>query len=243
MDMSLALDRRPLYAQTHDRLLALIQEGELGPGSRLPSETSLARQLGISRATLREALRLLEEDGVIVRRQGVGTFVTANQHLESGLERLESVMALAARQQLTAHLQNLTVESVAADESLAERLQVTPGSPVTRVCRTIIVAERPAAYMEDLIPSQWLPPDELDNSFTGSVLDLLRRRLNPPVQEAMSDITAVCAGSLLAKRLGIRRGLALILLEETLFNSDGLPVGFSRNYFVPGRFRFHVIRR
>jgi DNA-binding GntR family transcriptional regulator len=90
---------------------------------------------------------------------------------------------------------------------------------------------------------RWLPPTDLDDTFTGSVLDLLRQRHTVRIQDALADITAVGASRPLAQRLGVHPGAALLLLEETLFDATGTPVGFSRNYFVPERFRFHVVRR
>jgi GntR family transcriptional regulator len=239
----LQLDRRPLYAQAHDWLLRLIREGEFEPGDQLPSETELASQIGISRATLREALRLLEDEGIIVRRQGVGTFVTTGPHLESGLERLESVFSLADQEHMQTRIDHLSVDSVPADRTLAEQLQVEGSTPITRVRRTVLIENEPVAYMEDLIPALWLSPQDIDQHFNGSVLDLLRRRQPGRVQEALADITAVQANRALARQLGVRRGTALLLLEETLFDAEGQPVGFSRNYFVPDRFRFHVVRR
>ncbi|HEY77328.1 MAG TPA: GntR family transcriptional regulator [Thermoflexia bacterium] len=237
------LDRRPLYVQVHDRLLAFIQESGMEPGERLPSESTLADQLGVSRATLREALRLLEEEGVIVRRHGVGTFVAANRHLESGLERLESVLALAGRQGMETRMEDLEVRIVRADRSVAERLGTDPGVSLTYVSRTILVEDQPVAYLEDLVLTDWLSPDHLNAEFSGSVLDLLRGLYPQRVQEALAEITAVRAGRSLARRLGVSPGAALLLLEETLFDTTGAPVGFSRNYFVPERFRFHVVRR
>ena len=236
------LDRRPLYAQAHDWLLALVHAGELQPGDRLPSEAQLAERLGISRSTLREALHLLEENGVIVRRQGLGTFVAGDHHLESGLERLESVVALAARQGIKAKIRGLSVETVVADEMMAERLKVKPGVPLTCVRRVVLVRGQAVAYMEDTVPARWLAVDDIE-VFAGSVLDLLRRRRTPRVQQALAAITAVTADDVLARQLEVSPGAALLLLEETLFDADGTPLGFSRNYFVPDRFSFHVLRR
>jgi GntR family transcriptional regulator len=239
----LRVDRRPLYTQVYERLVTLITE-QLEPGDQLPSENELAARLGVSRATLREALRILEEEGAIVRRQGVGTFVTAGEHLESGLERLESVLALAARQGLETRVRDLAIDVVEAERTLAEALQVERASPLTRVCRTVLVAGRPVAYLEDFVPARWLKPADVDEaSFEGSVLDFLNRHCELHIQEALADITAVRAGRAMARRLDVHPGAALILLKETLFDVEGTPVGFSRNYFVPDRFRFHVVRR
>ncbi len=236
-------DRRSLSAQAYDRLFSLLREGHWRPGDRLPSEPQLAAQLGISRATLREALRLLEEEGRIVRRQGLGTFVAPERRLESGLERLESILALAARMGMEAVPMDIAVEIVEADRPLAERLRVEKGTPLTRVARTILVNSEPVAYLEDFVPTRWLSPEDLNNRFTGSVLDLLRQHPSLHVQEARAEIRALSAPRPLARRLQVRSGDALLLLEETLFDAGGLPVDFSRNYFVPERFRFYVVRK
>lgn len=236
-------DRRSLPAQTYEQLRALIQQGRWEPGSRLPPENALATQLGISRATLREALRLLEEEGLIVRRHGVGSFVTSHPRLESGLERLESVLSLAARLGMQAHYQDLSVQTVEADRALAEQLRVEKGTPLTQVSRTILVDGRPVAYLEDFVPTCWISPENLGNAFTGSVLDVLRQHPSLRVQEARADIVAIRASRSLAHRLQVHPGDALLLLEETLFDASGVPLDFSRNYFVPDRFRFHVVRK
>lgn len=236
-------DRRPLSAQAYERLSALLREGRWKPGEQLPSEAQLAAQLGISRATLREALRLLEEEGRILRRQGAGTFVAPDRRLESGLERLESVLSLAARMGMEAVPQDVAVEVVEASPALADRLQVEPGVPLTRVSRTILVNGQPVAYLEDFVPTRWLSPDDLNARFAGSVLDLLRQHPSLRVQEARAEILALRAPRSLARRLQVRPGDALLLLEETLFDVAGIPLNFSYNYFVPERFRFYVVRK
>lgn len=96
-NLPLKLDARPLYIRAEEALVVLLKSGHYEPGAQLPPEPELARQLGISRATLREALRSFEERGLIRRQRGVGTFVRATRPLiESGLETLESLDSLPA---------------------------------------------------------------------------------------------------------------------------------------------------
>ncbi len=235
------LERKPLYAQASERIWQMIREGTFQPGDRLPSESDLAHQLGISRATLREALRFLADQGVIIRRQGVGTFVSPNRHLESGLERLESVLTLAARQGMKTSVQNLTVESAEPDQVVAQRLGLADPAPLTRISRTILVEGRPVAHMTDLVLARLLSPGDLDESFDGSVLDLLRQQYD--ILQALTHITATRAGRFLARQLDVSPSAPLLLLEETLFDTAHSPIGFSRNYFVPDRFRFYLFRR
>jgi GntR family transcriptional regulator len=88
-----------------------------------------------------------------------------------------------------------------------------------------------------------LAPEEIDEHFGGSVLDLLRQRENLQAAQAVADIVALDADRSLAEKLAVRRGQALLLIEEILFDDSGTPIEFSRNYFVPDFFRFHVVRR
>ena len=90
---------KSLTNRLHENLRNLIESTE--PGDRLPSEPKLAKQMGVSRATLREAMRIFENQGIIHRRQGVGTFVVPpSQVIETGLEVLESILHQADRKQL-----------------------------------------------------------------------------------------------------------------------------------------------
>jgi GntR family transcriptional regulator len=241
----LKIDRRPLHIQARHHLLNLIEEGIYEPGQQLPSESDLAAQLGISRPTLREALFNLEQEGVIVRKHGVGTFVAPayGRRVESGLERLESILALADRQGMSTEMLRLSVKRVSADELVAEKLALDPEAPLTCVCRTIAVDGRPAVYLVDFASTTVLPPEALDESFNGSVLDLLVRRNSIRVREALAEITAVNADARLAEHLEVEPGQALLLLSETLFTEELTPIEFSRNYFLPGLFDFHILRR
>jgi GntR family transcriptional regulator len=235
----------PLSQQAQQYLLGLIEAGMYRPGEQLPPQSELADQLGISRLTLREALLSLEQEGVVILKHGVGTFVSPNygHRLESGLERLESVLELATRQGLQIRCQDLQVEEEAADLETADLLGVAPGTPLTRVCRAIAVNGAPVAYMCDVVPSSLLSPLDVGNAFEGSVLELLRKKPGLRIAQALANITAVSAGENLAHRLRVQPHKALLLLEERLFDAQGAVVGCSSNYFVPESFRFHIVRR
>jgi GntR family transcriptional regulator len=238
-------DRTPLSTQTQQYLLDLIEQGTYEPGEQLPSEKELSVQLGIARSTLREALLNLEQEGIVIRRHGVGTFVAPGyaHRLESGLERLESILEMAARQGLRVRIEGLEVRQVAADANMGDRLQVPPGTELTSVRRAIIVDETPIAYMADFVLSSILSPNDVDDAFNGSVLDLLRQKQLAEIAQVVAHIVAVTADRTLSERLMVKRGQALLLLEETVFTGGGEIVEFSRNYFVPDYFQFRVMRR
>jgi len=222
-------------------LAALI--AKLPPGSRLPSEPDLAADMGVSRATLREAMRTFETQGLIRRRQGAGTFVVGQPPvIEGGLEMLESMLTLAQRTNLNVGPGPVVVEQVQADASSAEALEVPVGTRLVRVSRTMRADSRPVAYLVDTLPEDILRPDELTSKFSGSVLDYLLQR-GDPLTVSRTEITASNATAEVAKMLEIQRGDVLLQFSAKLFTASGKVVDYSYSYFVPGYFKFHIVRK
>ncbi|MFH2101813.1 MAG: GntR family transcriptional regulator [Chloroflexota bacterium] len=216
----------------------------LPPESKLPSEPELARNLGVSRATLREAMRSFEYQGLIRRRQGVGTFVVSKVPvIESGLEILESIETLAQRINLPVRMGELSIEEVQADEESAKALEVKPGMPLTRVARVIYTDNRPIAYLIDLLPVDILSTDDLQAGFTGSVLDLLMQRGKVELSQSRTEINAIGAVSDIARLMQVQRDDVLLYFVAYLYDDKGRSVDYSFSYFLPGYFRFHVVRR
>ena len=212
--------------------------------SRLPSEPELARRMGVSRATLREAMRSFEGQGMIRRRQGVGTFVVAKVPvLDSGLEVLESIETLAQRTALSVNMGELHVEQIEADENNATALNVQIGTFLTQVARVIYTENRPIAYLVDTLPADILPAAEIESGFTGSVLDLLLHRGDLKLVQSRTEIRALGATQDVARALQIQRDDVLLHFVAYLYLSEGRVADYSFSYFLPGYFRFHVVRK
>ncbi|MEY2818090.1 MAG: hypothetical protein RL275_1553 [Chloroflexota bacterium] len=212
-------------------------------GQRLPSEPELAKQLGVSRATLREAMRSFETQGLIRRRQGSGTFVVGKvEALDSGLELLESLETIAKRMGLEVSVSDLSIGTVSADAELATCLNVTAGTKLTRVRRVIRADSRPVAYLVDTLPEDVLHAKDVPSDFHGSVLDFLLSR-GDPLTTSRANVSAIGATADVAKPLEIQRGDVLLHFKAQLFNSDAKIVDYSLSYFIPGYFHFHIVRR
>jgi len=241
--------RRPTLAhQAALEVLDGIREGTLaGEDGLLPSEATLSIRLGISRATVREALSELEHGGMIVRRHGIGTFIAPNQPmLEAGLEHLESIETLARRRGVEIHMGACDVRRRAptAGEAAALELGGRPdGTEVLAVERVMLSGDQPMAFLVDVVPADLLDPVELRESFHGSVLDLLLRLGRPTLQHSSTELAADAASVALAHALGIPVGSPLLRLSAQLFDTEGRVVDYSVSHFAPGHFRFHVIRR
>jgi len=212
--------------------------------SRLLSEPYLAKKMGVSRATLREAMRSFEGQGLIRRRQGVGTFVVAKVPvIDTGLEVLESIETLALRSGLSVSMGELQVQEVLADEDHAALLNVQAGTKLTRVLRVIYTNNRPIAFLLDTLPLDILAASEIQTGFTGSVLDLLMRRGKPKLTQSRTEINAIGATSEVARALQLQRDDVLLHFAAQLYSETGRVVDYSISYFLPGYFRFHVVRR
>ncbi len=234
-------DSRSLFERLHIQLAEIIEKTP--PGERLMSEPELAESLNVSRATLREAMRSFEGQGLIRRRQGVGTFVMDhNRNIATGLEKLESIETQANRLGMTVKMGYLGIHKEKASLELAKTMEIDLGDPVVRISRVIWVEEHPAAYLIDILLEGILSEEDLSNGFTGSVLDLIIKRESPKLYHSKTYISATPAESNLAKKLQLQRGDCLQKLEAYLYDDHERMIDYSESYFVPGFFKFHVNR-
>jgi GntR family transcriptional regulator len=214
------------------------------PGERLPSEPKLARQLGVSRATLREAMRTYETQGVLHRRQGSGTFVIHPSHVfDSGLEVLESIESMAKRMGLAVVMGDFLINQRTPSADEVTLFGIAPETEVCQLSRIISADGRPIAYLVDILPESILNDINIKTEFSGSVLDLLLKNESLAITSSRSEINAVVAPRDVARALGIQTGDVLVHIAADLYTSSGQVVDSSFSYFIPGYFRFHIVRR
>jgi GntR family transcriptional regulator len=167
-------DPRPLYQRAEEALAELA--ARMKPGEQLPPEPALAQRMGISRATLREALRSLAQQGRLVRRQGIGTFVgDGHAIIENGLEVLESLDTLGRRLGLRMEMGGLQVEQRPIAPTECACMKRAAQESVWSIMRVILEDHVPIAYLEDVVPADFLHAADL-KGFSGSVLTSLRSR-------------------------------------------------------------------
>jgi len=234
-----------LPIQTSQYIRELVESGEYLPGQQLPPEGDFARQLGISRPTLREALHSLEQEGVISCKHGVGTFIALNygKRFESGLETLESIERIANRIGLQTQMGEAEIEERLSTSTEMAELGLATQTQVLSVSRAILVDNKPVAYLMDRLPVEYLRKEDLRENFHGSILDMLLKRRRPLLAYSYTKLAAVTAESSLARLLDIQPHTPLMRLEARLFTQGNQIVDYSISHFVPGFFDFHVVRR
>jgi GntR family transcriptional regulator len=236
----------PLSQQVANDILTSIEAGNLARPNDglLPSEAELSQRYNVSRATVREALSRLEQRGVILRRHGVGTFLNSQRPIiESGLERLESLDTLAHRMGLQTDMVELQIQERQVSVNEAKLLQISESNRILSVSRVIKIGNKRVAYLVDITPVEFLDQQDLDEGFIGSVLDIFLQRGEPVLSHSSTEITIENGSDVVSKKLTLSLGEPLLKLTALLISSDGRVVDYSHSYFVPGFFRFHVVRR
>lgn len=233
------------YSQAEQALRTLLETGGYRPGDKLPTEPELARQLGVSRATLREALRSFEQQGVIARRQGVGTFVTPRPvYVESGLEILDSIEGLLGSKGLAPQVVERQLRHEAALPKAASRLHLPEGAALTVMSSTVVVGARAVAYLLEVAPSVFVPLEAIEKG-DGSLLAWLLAEAPAACapSHAIAHIAPVHGTLEICTALSVDPCTPLFFMEQTVYAIEGTPCYYARNYYVPELFDFHVIRR
>ncbi|MEO3790117.1 GntR family transcriptional regulator [Nonomuraea sp. B10E15] len=232
----------PAHVQIERWLLESISSGELAPGDRLPGERELARRLGVSRMTLRQALATLERDGVLIRTPGrTGGAFVAEPRIECDLTGLTGFTEQMRRAHLRAEARILVAATVPAPAAVATALRVAPGSPVHEVARVRSArsarGRSPVALERSYFPDL---PGLLDEDLTGSLYALLAGRYDLAPRTAVERLDPVIARPAEAAELGTTPGAPLMLIERTAYAEGGMPVEFARDLFRPDRVRISV---
>src|ERR671919_1763814 len=164
-----------LAVTVRQELARRIERGTWRPRQRLPAEPTLAASLGVSRATLREALRSLEEDGFVTRVRGAGTFVTHRPRLKNNLDVNFGVTDLIRSMGMEPGTEQTRAFGAAATEEEA-RLLAVPGGSALRCLERVRTADgQPVVLSVDVIPEERLGdrPELLNEVGEGSVYDVL----------------------------------------------------------------------
>lgn len=235
---------QPLPLIARDKIEELIQDSTLAPGDRLPNETKLAQMLGVSRITVREALRLLEEDGIIIRRQGRGTFVRSpDLIIRNPLEVNTSATEVIESKGLKAGTAWFKLERTKADKTIASKLNIEVGSPVIILERVRTANKKPAVYTLDVFSENIVGRIEVLKELNGSLSKFLEEKYNQKIEYSLGRIIPILPGPYIFDKLKIGKLSPLLLVEEVDYNSENEPIIYGREYWEPNILEFTILRR
>ena len=234
---------RRLSFSVRDELAGRITSGAIPPGSRFPPEPQLAEDLGVSRATLREALRSLEEDGFVTRRRGAGTFATHRPRLRNNLDVNFGVTEAIRASGMRPGAVDIKVSIAPSGANEAAALDIEPGDPVVTVERVRTADERRVVFSRDVVAQSLVGEDVLEQLEDGSVYDLLESVAHVAIQHGVVTIEPMAAERTLARKLKIPVGSLLLYLRQVDYDRGGDPVLLSHEYHLGDAFEFTVVRR
>jgi GntR family transcriptional regulator len=217
-----------------------IATGHLRPGQRLGAERALAADLGVSRATLRQALAVLADSGVVRRvpGRGGGTFVSRDK-IERDTSRVVGVPALLRSQGVVAGTRVISAGLSAAEEPVARALGLRRGDLVVDLNRIRLADGSPIVVEHARFPAdRFLGLLELP--LGGSVYELLEAHFGTRPAEAVEQIEVVTASADEAQVLDVAAGSPLLAITRTTSDSDGAPIEFSQDLFRGDRIRIVV---
>lgn len=235
---------KPLHESLTDRLRGMIFGGTYEKGDRLPTEPKLAKELGVSRATLREALKQLESEGAINRVHGLGTFVaTTEPSITLDISVPRSVSRLIKSLGLMSGTSSFSVhrEKVFPDD--VERLTLTPHAEVMRIERIRTANGQPVAYTIDTVAA-WVMKQypERDDRGDFSLIEHLTYKCGIELDSTRSSLMPIHSVTSVAEKLEIDATSQIFLFEGIDRTTKHVPVVYSREYFAPWIFHLSVER-
>jgi len=241
------LSRHSVTVQVREDLRSRILDGRLGGGSQLPPEVDLARSMGVSRTSLREAVMHLEQDGLLIRRHGHGTFVRNAQHLQSSLNVNLSATELIRAHGMEPGTVDLQLHRQGATTHEADRLGLSAGDPVVVLERVRTADGRPVVFTRDVFPSELFAASQVDPEELRqeglSVYRFFAERLGVSVVDGTAWIRPDTASRSLSARLDIPTGALVFVIEQVDRDAGERRLLLTWEHYSADAFEFVIHRR
>ncbi len=222
----------PLYFQLAQHLEAAIRSGALPVGARLDNEVQLAKELGLSRPTVRAAFGYLADRGMVTRKRGYGTVVSREKiNRDVELTSLYDDLSLAGKTPSTKVLRN---EVGAASEIVAQALELSEGSLVICLERIRFADGEPIALMHNFLPAALVHLN--DGTLEKHGLYEILRASGIQLTSATQQMSAKNASAAEARMLDEPRGAALLTMERTVRDVRDSPVEFGQHVYRASRY-------
>ncbi len=211
---------------------------------RIPPETELAADLGVSRTTVRDALSRLENEGTIYRRQGAGTFV--NEHglqIKSRLEEIWSYEQVLEDHGYVPAVRVLSETSETADAATVEALELAESDVVVSIEKLFLEDEEPVILTVNRIPERFLTDSEYTDDEAMPLYQFVEDHCDRILSYYLSEIIPVSLDKDTADKLGVPTGTPAISFDEVGYDQNNEPIVRATSYFRDDLLRFRLIRR
>ena len=203
----------PLYVQLMEELETSIRNGVYKPGDKIMTEAEMAKEYGVSLITVRKAVGSLMEKGLVVRKQGKGTFVTKPKYSRN-MKKLQSFTEMCEQMGVKPGAQVLENRLIMADKKVAGRLGIEPGSNVVYISRLRLVDGEPVQVEKSYFPLKYafLLEADLNN---GSMFECLKEKAGAKVASSEKMIELCRATAEEAALMDVKKGYYLLCVKST----------------------------
>lgn len=228
--------------QVKSYLLNYIRQNHLQRNDQLPAEVTMAKMLGVSRNTLREAYISLESEGIIVRRHGIGTFVARLPVIRDALNEFSPFAQIIQDGGYTPTFQTLGMLHEVPPEDVRDVLGVAASESVPHIKRLVRADQRPVIYVDDYItPSIDVTQVDWD-TFDGSMVRFLAASLETPLHQIQSSIRAAALEPEISQYLELAEGTPILSVRSTIYTVDNRPVMYSKICFNSDIVELNIVR-
>jgi GntR family transcriptional regulator len=227
----------PLYIQIAEGLVGQIETGELAPGDQLPPERELSEKMGVNRMTLRRALRVLETQGLVVRKHGVGTFIAAPK-IARQMDAVFRFTKGMQRRGYTPGAQVISLDQGIVDKATARELALPIAAQAYRILRLRSINQEPVLLEDYSIPAGRFPGLERHDLERRSIYEVMENEYGVSIFRARQSFEPVVASEFEAELLDVRVGAPLMLEKRISFDQDNRPVEYGKDRYRGDRFRF-----
>lgn len=227
----------PAYVQIEEQLAERIAVGEFSAGDRLPTERELSTQLSVSRLTIRAAMDRLAQRGVIVRRQGSGTYV-AEPKLRQDASHLRGFFEDSVDQGVFPVSQLIESVEILATKHLAGMLEIRVGESIYRVVRARGPRSGPVVLETSYFPVSVVPGLLTMDLEHSSIYRLMDREFQARPIRARQSIEVILAQAAEATLLGVPKSSPVLLVERVAWDAQGRTVEYARDLYRADRSRF-----
>ena len=226
------IQARTLSDQVEDLLRGRIRDGVYLPGERMPSESELSSEFGVSRATVRTVLAKLAVNGLILRKQGDGTYINTQMDKTSAhLGNIWDFVCLIESNGFSPAIQYISSETRFADDQEAQLLSIEPGDQLLALRRLFTADETPVILTENIFPHSLIQVPVENISESLHIRDFLVEHLHQEIAFVITDIHATQARKNVSDLLEVAPDTVLLALEVSFYNKDCILLSVGTNYF------------